>query len=434
MHQKPVFYLSFASDVQDALPALRAERQDVHEILRKHAFLEVQQEADTDKKVLFGAFNDYRGRIAVFHYGGHAGKDILRLEDTDLQGKTLLTLIEEEIKANPESLALVFLNGCATESQKDALLKAGVRCVIGTVRHIDDTVAQQFAVKFYEAWAGKGDITVRSAYRIAQAFLTNEPENQHIRFVEKTGSENDTQTGEFAWGLYESAEGVADTITLKSIEKSYQDRTPHVFYADAELQGFSTIFLPAKKSFSIYRQAQKALSSQAVIDYLAEKAKQPQYLQIITIASETWTPFQNETILELLKEFAEKSKLGLHLVFVQSWDVTQQLHRNKIKGTLGRQTIFILHKNAIENPANQHLIKCIDESQGGLLAPLAEAVDWEKALPTAYTNWRKTFDEPFMFIDLGVIDKEILFRRLTDIAHYHITKSKTILTKINVNE
>jgi hypothetical protein len=61
MHQKPVFYLSFASDVQDALPALRTERQDVHEILRKHAFLEVHQEADTDKKVLFGAFHDYRG-------------------------------------------------------------------------------------------------------------------------------------------------------------------------------------------------------------------------------------------------------------------------------------------------------------------------------------------------------------------------------------
>ena len=52
---------------------------------------------------------------------------------------------------NSAGLKLVFLNGCSTRPQVKRLLDAGVPAVIATARPIDDAVATEFAVAFYQA-------------------------------------------------------------------------------------------------------------------------------------------------------------------------------------------------------------------------------------------------------------------------------------------
>ena len=95
-------------------------------------------------------FQKHRDRIAIFHFGGHADGDRLLLqsafEPRPAYAEGLATLLGQQ-----RGLKLVFLNGCSTRPQVKRLLDAGVPAVIATARPIDDRVATEFAVAFYQA-------------------------------------------------------------------------------------------------------------------------------------------------------------------------------------------------------------------------------------------------------------------------------------------
>ncbi len=96
----------------------------------------------------------YRGRIAVVHYGGHARGDGLQLE-TSVGGAELAHASGlARVLGQQRGLQLVFLNGCSTQPQVDALFSAGVPCVVATACSISDAVATTLAARFYRGLAG----------------------------------------------------------------------------------------------------------------------------------------------------------------------------------------------------------------------------------------------------------------------------------------
>jgi hypothetical protein len=122
------------------------------------------------------ALNEHRHRIAIVHYAGHAHEDRLMLEpaigsaDGAARAEGLAGLLGSQ-----RGLKLVYLNGCSTLPQVDLLRNAGVPAVIATSRAINDLVARDFAIAFYEALTtGRGGDGVRPDQTIAEAFASAE--------------------------------------------------------------------------------------------------------------------------------------------------------------------------------------------------------------------------------------------------------------------
>lgn len=116
---------------------------------------------------VIGAFRErrYRGRIRIFHFGGHASGSKLMFEDeAGAQTEAHANGLAGYLGRQP-GLVLVFLNGCCTEPQVRRLRAAGVKAVVATTSAIQDTIAAEFATAFY------AELTTRS---LRDAFDTAE--------------------------------------------------------------------------------------------------------------------------------------------------------------------------------------------------------------------------------------------------------------------
>lgn len=173
LFQHPVIFLAFASawnagqlpNVPVEARALRAILEPLAEAGRIELIL--RQDVTTDE--VFDLFQDerYAGRVAIFHYAGHADQYGLLLTDkagapqkTDASGFAAFL-------AEQPGLRMVFLNGCATAAQVYDLLGAGVPAIVATRIDIVDELAAEFASRFYKGLAGGADIA--TAYRSAAA-------------------------------------------------------------------------------------------------------------------------------------------------------------------------------------------------------------------------------------------------------------------------
>jgi hypothetical protein len=171
MAELPVILLAFANE-QDGQRYLR----DLPEELRRlQAILETAQgkglcelvvRPNASLEQIFEAFTAYRDRVAILHYGGHAGGDRLFLESAGNTGALAHAEGFAAFLAQRRNLQLVFLNGCSTRAQAAGLLEAGVAAVIVTARAIEDSIALNFAASFYsELTAGQ---TMRASYEAAR--------------------------------------------------------------------------------------------------------------------------------------------------------------------------------------------------------------------------------------------------------------------------
>ncbi|HKI17758.1 MAG TPA: CHAT domain-containing protein, partial [Isosphaeraceae bacterium] len=150
---RPVVFLAFA-DARSDLTSLKVEgwslKDQFDELKQRGVIADVVVEEKASLERIYSVFQKYRDRIALFHFGGHADGDRLLLqsafEPRPAYADGLATLLGQQ-----RGLKLVFLNGCSTRSQVKRLLDAGVPAVIATARPIDDRVATEFAVAFYQA-------------------------------------------------------------------------------------------------------------------------------------------------------------------------------------------------------------------------------------------------------------------------------------------
>lgn len=193
--------------IQDALGPLEA-RGKIKHLLR----------TDTDLNACFDFLKRWENQIALFHYAGHANSESLSLQNADTFFKPLA---EELLARNPESLLLVFLNGCSTRAHVQTLFDLGAPAVIATAADIGDHQAMQFALRFYRNLA-EGD-SIEAAYKSAANYIRGGSAEARFRHlgeiqiwrgvlpVEELGSA-------FPWGLY-VREGVSlqnTSIIIKS--------------------------------------------------------------------------------------------------------------------------------------------------------------------------------------------------------------------------
>ncbi|NIM13998.1 MAG: hypothetical protein GTO45_18285, partial [Candidatus Aminicenantes bacterium] len=104
---------------------------------------------------IMNVFQDenYKDRIAIFHYGGHANDYSVLLES--FAGGRVPAYRDGLISffARQKGIKLVFLNACSTEQHAIELKKAGITAVIGTSQAINDEVATGLAIRFYHGIA-----------------------------------------------------------------------------------------------------------------------------------------------------------------------------------------------------------------------------------------------------------------------------------------
>lgn len=168
---KPVIFLAFANDRQDGARYLRNLPEEKRRLLER---LEQAEEAglcelvvktNITVKELLDVFQEYRDRIAIFHFAGHAHPKTLYLETKEGTPALVNAATLSHFLSNQPGIRLVFLNGCSTEKQVEHLIASGIEAVIATSQEIIDEVASHFADRFYYAIANGA--TLESAYNEA---------------------------------------------------------------------------------------------------------------------------------------------------------------------------------------------------------------------------------------------------------------------------
>ncbi len=208
----PVFFFAFANDRASETRYLRNladEENQVREALDKArraglCHYEPRFNATADK--VWNVFNDpeFTGRIAVFHFAGHAGEKEIVLETPEGSTSEIFAGGLADFLGRQEGLQLVFLNGCSTAPQVQALLAAGVPAVIATERDIDDKIATKFSAHLYRCLAAGAPLSAafEKAVAIVRAEIGENFESARRSFApRRTGTVVD-----WPWKIHPSPE------------------------------------------------------------------------------------------------------------------------------------------------------------------------------------------------------------------------------------
>lgn len=200
IQQPPVALIIFSNDLDSYLSNIEIERKYIEEALEQYHDsnrLKVITRSSVTIQDIFDLFNRYKGRIALFHFAGHASGVGLQLNDAVFNqeiGRTegLADLFQREVADG--QLQLVFLNGCSTQGQVEKLQQAGVPTIIATNAAINDTKALHFARTFYNSLAHSHQPTAfQHSVNLQQAFETA------IAYLKST--ESDVEIEKTAKGL-----------------------------------------------------------------------------------------------------------------------------------------------------------------------------------------------------------------------------------------
>ena len=173
--QKPVIFLAFANDRANHDRYLRNLPEELRRVrsrlesIEEEGLCEVVVRTNVTANDLFDVFQDskYRNRVAVFHFGGHAGAYQLLVESATGSPQMAYASGLADFLGQQSGLQLVFLNGCSTEPQVEGLLDGDVPAVIATSESIDDEMAMRLSERFYAGLAGGA--SVHTAYHEAVA-------------------------------------------------------------------------------------------------------------------------------------------------------------------------------------------------------------------------------------------------------------------------
>ncbi|MEZ5944069.1 MAG: CHAT domain-containing protein [Planctomycetaceae bacterium] len=228
----PVIIAAFANDRADAVRYLRNLPEEARQLKAALANAEslcqlvVIPNATLDEIV--SAFQKYRSRVAIFHYGGHANGFQLLLETSEGHAKAAGAAGLAHFLGHQSGLQLVFLNGCSTEKQTDALLKGGVDAVIATTQSIDDGIATQLSARFYKGLASGATINASFHEAVAEARAASGGEISRL-LIPVDGEIDDIKSDRWPWFL-RSREG-----SRRAIEWSLPEAADNPLFGLPEL-------------------------------------------------------------------------------------------------------------------------------------------------------------------------------------------------------
>jgi len=203
---RPVVLFAFANDRVNRTRYLRnlpEEQRRVHAamtVAERSGLCEIVERANATASQVLDVFLDarYRDRVAIFHFGGHAGSGQLLFESPEGEPRIIHAAGLARFLGAQRGLALVFLNGCSTQGQVQGLLDAGVPVVIATSQAIRDSIATELSARFYQAFAS-GD-SLRSAFEKATAAVQALPEETYVEL--HLGSAVPFVRDRWPWDLY----------------------------------------------------------------------------------------------------------------------------------------------------------------------------------------------------------------------------------------
>lgn len=203
----PVIFLAFANERADQIRYLRnlpEEARQLRKLLtqakRKKLCTFILRENATLDDILDVFQNaQYERRIALFHFGGHANGYQLLVESAAGKPAPATARGLAAFFGQQSGLELVFLNGCSTQRQVDGLLEAGVSVVIATLCEIDDTVATNFAIRFYRG-LGSG-ASIETAFKEAQAAIQTSTTQVRNLYAEEQITD-DRVVDQWPWAIY----------------------------------------------------------------------------------------------------------------------------------------------------------------------------------------------------------------------------------------
>lgn len=209
----PVVLTVFANPLKD-LGSLDRERNKIQSVLLplddrqcKHII-----RSDTSLADYFEFLKKWKNQLAIFHYGGHANSQGLKLAD---HAGFFSPLAKELARRNKESLQLVFLNGCSTHHHVQTLLEQGVKSVIATRVAVGDGLASDFAVQFYKNMASGDSIgeAFESTCNFMEAVQSEQGKSYRIEATPVLWRGSIPQAPEpelFPWRLYTLDEAYLD--------------------------------------------------------------------------------------------------------------------------------------------------------------------------------------------------------------------------------
>lgn len=230
----PVVFLAFANE-QDGhtryLHKLGEECRRLRETLQqaqRDGLCQLVDEpyATTERILKVFQSDKYRSGVAIFHFGGHANGYQLLFETAEGLPAPGDAASLAHFLAQQRAPRLVFLNGCSTQDQAQGLLDAGVSVVIATSQAIDDGVATDFAVLFYQGLIGGAK--VRTAFEEAGAgvqFKRGSARGGGTRHLYRPDARDDDLADRVPWVIYPPGDAPgAEDWNLAELGKILQPR------------------------------------------------------------------------------------------------------------------------------------------------------------------------------------------------------------------
>lgn len=230
--KQPVLFFAFANKAEQPLPDLLEEGRLIDEALsdeQAEGKLVLHLDKHTSGNDIFRKLLDFRNRISIFHFGGHASSSHLYLTDQSANEKGLAQLLHQQ-----KHLRLVFLNGCNTSGFIQQLLDKGIPAVIATTREVGDKAALRLASLFYQSLSRGASIG--ESFDFAKGAL--QTDSTITREISRGLKLPKTGSVDFPWGLYYNNSSALDW----NLEEASADvnPVPKKFWLR-----FSLILLPA---------------------------------------------------------------------------------------------------------------------------------------------------------------------------------------------
>lgn len=184
-------FLVFA-DAENDLSLLKEDEAIQKALLSK---ISIVPQYRASLKLIRDTFNSEvnRDKISIFHFGGHAGRNNIELEEYGKKQDVFINGFTEYLQSQ-EYLQLVFLNGCSTSKQAERLVekiaekdkgkRRSIPYVIGTSIAIKDTIAIAFADAFYNALASGKNVV--DAFTDAKNLVTSETKKPEDYYKESS--------------------------------------------------------------------------------------------------------------------------------------------------------------------------------------------------------------------------------------------------------
>ena len=198
-----VIFLAFANDDNQPLSSLKDEYDGIYKTLspnhlKQHYLLHRDTEASIES--ISHYLVQFRNHIRLFLYSGHAGEHRLVLDKGDARAEGIAQLLSQCPK-----LKLVFLNGCSTKGQVNALLEKGIPAVLATSAPIDDKIASQFSNQFFHALNNQASI--EEAFELAKGELQSRKDIQ-AKLTHELPVWGEDEKEQTLWGLYAHPDGL----------------------------------------------------------------------------------------------------------------------------------------------------------------------------------------------------------------------------------